>query len=122
MNELEEKRENEEKIKDIVYPRFRTQDYEASTTRARNRHFIKSVEFGPDTRQGYPTGASGYVWVGISQMKIDWDKRGRAFNFRGLRVPNFDLIRPEEKEIEAARNVAGALMGVILVIVIGSFF
>ena len=119
---LPEKEKIAEKLRDIVYPRFNTAEFETATTRSGRRHSIHKLYYVLEEERGYPIKASGYVWGGLTERKIEWDKHGRAFNSFGMRESDFDLIRENEKEINAARNIAGALFAGILVIVICSIF
>jgi hypothetical protein len=117
---LPEKEKIAEKLRDIVYPRFSTAEFETAHTRAGRRHSIHMLEYALEEERGFPIKATGYVWGGITERKIEWDSRGRAFNRFGMREQDFDLVRKDHKEIEAGQRVSLALLGIILIVLLSA--
>lgn len=107
--------------KEFFNPRFSTSEMENSKTRSGVKFEIATLIFD-DKRQHYPTRALGRVTISASIKQIVvWDQHGECMK-DGKRLPEYDLIRPTQKEIDASKPAFIAMVGLFLMLIITLIF
>ena len=107
--------------KEFFNPRFTTEELENSRTRGGVKFEIKSLIFD-DEREHFPTRAIGRVALKSGSMLIVvWNQHGECM-YEGNRMPQFDLLRPTQKEIDAAKPVFVSMVGIIILLLITIIF
>jgi hypothetical protein len=108
-------------IKNIFNPRFTTSDMERAFTRAGVRNEIIDM-FYDDDYPKLPATAMGYVFLpGDKPLKVNWNQHGECL-CEGARMNSFDLVHPEQREIDSAKFVCLSLTGIIIVLLFTSLF
>jgi hypothetical protein len=109
------------KLKEFFNPRFTTTELENSNTRSRVIYEITSLIYD-DKRQHYPTRAIGKVTTTAgSKLIVVWDQNGNCMK-DGNRLPEYDIIRSTQKEIDASRPAFVALVGIFIMVIFTLIF
>lgn len=109
------------KIKKIINgfmtPRFTTEELEKSKTRSGAEFEIATLIFD-DKREHFPTRVLGRATNSLGvKIIVIWNQYGECIKDGG-RLPEFDLVHPNQKNIDAAKPVFAGMLGLILFIII----
>lgn len=107
--------------KEFFNPRFSTEELENSKTRSGVKFEIATMIF-EDKREHFPTRTLGRVTLKTgSTLIVVWDQHGECW-YIGKRLPQFDLIRPTQKEIDASKPAFIAMLGLFIMTIITLIF
>lgn len=102
--------------KEFFNPRFSTSEMESSRTRSGRPYGIDFLIYD-DFRPHYPVTAVGKVATATSKLIVTWDRHGKC-TLSGQRLPEYDLIRPTQKEIDAGKPAFIAMLGIFIMVII----
>jgi len=109
------------KLNEFFNPRFTTTELENSNTRSRVIYEITSLIYD-DERQRFPTRALRKVTTKAgSKLIVVWDQNGKCMK-DGKRLPEYDIIRATQKEIDASKPAFLAMVGILLMVIITLIF
>ena len=104
----------------FMNPHFSTTDFEKAHTKCLDSYEIKNLNYMSGS-MGFPNLAVGAVIPAGNEdkVKVYWDYQGHCRMLTtNLRQPEWDLIRADQKEIDSAKTITGALMlGVVVILV-----
>ena len=99
--------------KEFWNPRFTTNQMEISHTSCNAKFEIFSIIYD-DKFPKLPFRALGYIITNLGvKRRVSWNQFGECY-FELERVPKYDLIHPDHKEIESAKVIFVCLIGIAL--------
>jgi len=103
--------------KEIIYPRFTTEEMETSRTQCGCVYGITHL-FYDDGGRNFPTKAIGYITDQSKGLTIStWNKYGENTT-AGKRMKEFDLVRLKQKKVDAAKPFLFGLIHFALTMII----
>jgi hypothetical protein len=108
-------------IRNFFDPRFSTEDVENSKLKC-NLHFRTLDMYFDDKKKGFPTHIIGVVKTPAGALlKVSWNQHGECVS-EGIRLHSFDLVRPTQKEIDAARPLMTSMVILFIASVVYAIF
>lgn len=108
-------------IKEIIKPRFTIWEMETAGTRCNCEYTVITLYFN-DNKPNFPTGSKGRIDTGQGfSLTASWNMYGECF-VSGKRINSFDLVRPQDKELIAAKPFIEFCIILIIVILGSSIF
>jgi hypothetical protein len=108
-------------IGDFFYPRFSTAEIESSKLKC-NLEFEATGFYYDDEKRGFPTHILGYIKTRKGHLlHASYNKYGEC-TIKGKRIKSFDLVRPSQKEIDAASSIVTSLFIGVIVITVCAIF
>lgn len=97
-------------------PPFSTSEMESSRTRSGVEFNIATMIYDDDIRY-CPVTALGCVKTPKGHLlHVNWDRDGHCRD-NGLRMTDFDLIRPTQNEIDSAKIVGGSVLTILVIVI-----
>lgn len=100
-------------MRKILNPRFTLEEMEASKTKCELTFEITAVVYD-DNKRNYPTVAIGTVTTGGGKpLLVNWNQFGECKSY-GHRLESFDLIRPDQNELDTSNKF---LLAIVIIII-----
>jgi hypothetical protein len=97
-------------------PRFTTAQMEKARIKSSIKFEIVHLIY-EDWEENLPCRAIGYVTTADGKViDVNWNQYGEC-HYYGERRPAYDLIHPEQKEIDSAKPLFFALIGIIITVI-----
>lgn len=97
-------------------PRFTTSQLDRSYTRGGSKFEITTLLF-EDGHPALPSTILGHIITKLgNKRQVSWNQYGECF-FYGNRMEDFDLVHPEQSEIDSAKFMFVCIIGILVVII-----
>jgi hypothetical protein len=106
-------------IENFLNPRFTTTDFDSSRTVIRAKHEIKSCEYEIRNTPKLALGTVNRIVDGVDvTVWVRWNEYGKCRSMLGQRLRDYDLVRPNEREIFHAMMMGEAMVLSVVMILI----